>query len=89
MSVLGMQKRVMPKVKLAWTSFKSDKANTNKKEKVLKDRMKEVGEQYGLGRGRGRGREREKQREVGEVRGRVEGEVLGKGRARWWKGRRS
>ena len=29
----------MPKVKLARTSIKSDKANT-KKEKVLKDRMK-------------------------------------------------
>ena len=35
-----MQKRVMPKVKLARTSFKSDKANTKKKEKALKDRMK-------------------------------------------------
>ena len=35
-----VQKRVMPKVKLARTSFKSDKANTKKKEKALKDRMK-------------------------------------------------
>ena len=35
-----VQKRVMPKVKLARTSFKSDKANTKKKEKALKDWMK-------------------------------------------------
>ena len=35
-----VQKRVMPKVKLARTSFKSDKANTKKKEKALKERMK-------------------------------------------------
>ena len=35
-----VQKRVMPKVKLARTSFKSDKANIKKKEKTLKDRMK-------------------------------------------------
>ena len=34
-----VQKRVMPKVKLARTSFKSDKAKTKKK-KALKDRMK-------------------------------------------------
>ena len=48
-----VQKRVTPKLKLARTSFKRDRTEAKKKEKALKDRMKEVREQYGLGRGRG------------------------------------
>ena len=44
------QKRVTPKLKAARASFKSDKANANKKVKELKEKMKEVREQYGLGR---------------------------------------
>ena len=79
-----VQKRVMPKVKLARTSFKSDKANTKKKEKALKDRMKEVEEQYGLGRGRGRGRRGGRGRSRGEGSGepQVEGSGRGRGKGR-------
>ena len=78
-----VQKRVMPKVKLARTSYKSGNANTKKKEKALKDRMKEVGEQYGLGRGRGRrggGRSRGERSGEPQVEGSERGRGKGKGR---------
>ena len=62
-----VQKRVTPKVKQARMMFKRDKAEANKKVKELKEKMKEVRKQYGLGRG---SRKVCKEEEVGEARGR-------------------
>lgn len=79
-----VQKRVTPKVKLARTSFKRDRTEAKKKEKALKDRMKGVREQYGLGRGRGSG-SGEPQVEgsgIGMEKGRGKGRGTGRGKGR-------
>lgn len=59
-----IQKRVTPELKLARTSFKSDRAAGLKKVKILKEKMQEVREEYGLGSARGRGRGRSKAAQV-------------------------
>ena len=59
-----IQKRVTPEVKLARTSFKSDRAAGLKKVKILKEKMQEVREEYELGSARGRGRGRSKAAQV-------------------------
>lgn len=45
-----VQKRVTPKLKLARTLFKRDRVDAKKKEKTLKDKIKEVKQQYGCRR---------------------------------------
>lgn len=76
-----VQKRVTPRVKAARTSFKRDKAEAVKKVKELKEKMKEVREQYGLGRGR-RGRVAMSEIDSGNVRGRGKGRGRGRGRGK-------
>ena len=62
-----VQKRVTPKLKLARTLFKRDRVDAKKKEKTLKDKIKEVKQQYGCRR-RGTKKGTGKDKIVGEQR---------------------